>query len=108
MRESVIWSVSLPPQMALKAEAPARRENRSRSEPVREALRRHAAPWERERTQAKAPAGARALWAADESGAEEAGRRVPAAGMRSAPDAGAPVSALPFPGGAPAAPSGPP
>lgn len=42
-RVSVIWSVSLPPQMARKAEALARRENRSRSELVREALRQYVA-----------------------------------------------------------------
>lgn len=43
MRETVIWTISLPPQMAEKAEEAARRESRTRSELVREALRQYMA-----------------------------------------------------------------
>lgn len=71
MRESVVWSVSLPPQMAQRAEALARRENRSRSELVREALRQYVALREWEQLQAKASARAQAMGVTDESRVEE-------------------------------------
>jgi CopG family transcriptional regulator/antitoxin EndoAI len=60
MRKSVVWSVSPPAQTARKAEAPPGRENRSRSELVREALRQYMALRERNQTQAWTFARARA------------------------------------------------
>jgi CopG family transcriptional regulator/antitoxin EndoAI len=53
MRETVIWTISLPPQIAQKAMEAAKRENRTRSELVREALRRYMAAMEWERAQAE-------------------------------------------------------
>ncbi|MGB9825765.1 MAG: ribbon-helix-helix protein, CopG family [Desulfofundulus sp.] len=71
MRETVIWTVSLPPQMAEKAEALARLENRSKSELIREALRQYISLREWEQMQAKASLKTQALGITDEGKVEE-------------------------------------
>jgi CopG family transcriptional regulator/antitoxin EndoAI len=71
VRETVIWTVSLPPQMAEKAEALARVENRSKSELIREALRQYMALREWEQMQSKASLKAQALGIMDESKVEQ-------------------------------------
>ncbi|MGB9859691.1 MAG: CopG family ribbon-helix-helix protein [Moorellaceae bacterium] len=71
MRETVVWTISLPPQMAEKAEALARLENRSRSELIREALRQYMALRQWEQMQAEASLKAQALGLTDESKVEQ-------------------------------------
>ncbi|WP_027717794.1 CopG family ribbon-helix-helix protein [Desulfovirgula thermocuniculi] len=71
MRETVVWTISLPPQMAEKAKALAKLENRSKSELVREALRQYMALREWEQMQAKASLKAQALGITDEAKVEE-------------------------------------
>lgn len=71
MRQTVVWTISLPPQMAEKAEALAKRENRSRSELIREALRQYVALREWEQMQVKASLKAHNLGITDESKVEQ-------------------------------------
>ena len=71
MRETVIWTISLPPQMAERAEALAKLENRSKSELIREALRQYVALREWEQMQAKAYLRAQTLGITDESKVEQ-------------------------------------
>lgn len=92
MRELVVWSVSPPAQTALKAEAPAGRENRSRSEPVRGRSGSRRSCGSGVRRQARASARAQALRLTDET---KTGRK------KSSTNSGGEHD-----GGAPAAPSG--
>ncbi len=71
MRETVVWTISLPPQMAQKTEALAKLENRSRSELIREALRQYMALREWEQMQVKASPRAQALGITDEGKVEQ-------------------------------------
>ncbi|MBC7343715.1 MAG: ribbon-helix-helix protein, CopG family [Clostridia bacterium] len=71
MRDTVIWTISLPPQMAQKAEEAARRESRTRSELVREALRQYMAAREWEHMQARASSRAREMGVLSESDVED-------------------------------------
>lgn len=71
VRKTVVWTISLPPQMAEKAEALARLEDRSKSELVREALRQYVALREWEQMQAKASRKAQAFGITDEGKVEE-------------------------------------
>jgi len=54
MRGTIVWAVSLPPGLASEAEALAAREQRNRSELVREALRQYMSSREWARLQFKA------------------------------------------------------
>ncbi len=71
MRETVVWTISLPPQMAEKAEALAKLENRTKSELIREALRQYMALREWEKIQAKAYLKAQALGITEEGKVEQ-------------------------------------
>ncbi|RJX16844.1 MAG: ribbon-helix-helix protein, CopG family [Ammonifex sp.] len=66
MRKTRVWALSIPPALAQKAECLARRENRSRSELVREALRQYIASREWEAMQATAAHRARKIGVYDE------------------------------------------
>lgn len=71
MRRTKVWALSLPPALAEKAEKLARKEHRSRSELVREALRQYIASREREALQAVAARRAQELGANSEDAVEE-------------------------------------
>lgn len=71
MRDTVVWTVSLPPQMAQKAEEAAKRESRTRSELVREALRQYMAAREWEQMQARASSRAREMAVLKETDVED-------------------------------------
>lgn len=76
MRKTKVWALSLPPALAEKAEQLARKEHRSKSELVREALRQYIVSREWEAMQATAARRARELGICDEDAVEET-RRVP-------------------------------
>lgn len=56
MRETLVWTISIPPELAREAALLAQKENRTRSEMVREALRQYIAnrTWEQIQVQAAA------------------------------------------------------
>ncbi|MGQ9513266.1 CopG family ribbon-helix-helix protein [Thermodesulfitimonas sp.] len=71
MRRTKVWALSLPPALAEKAEELARKEHRSRSELVREALRQYIASREWETLQLVAARRARELGISSEDAVEE-------------------------------------
>jgi CopG family transcriptional regulator/antitoxin EndoAI len=70
MRKTKVWALSLPPALAEKAEQLARKEHRSRSELVREALRQYITLREWEALQAAATRRAREMGISDEDTVE--------------------------------------
>ncbi|MEW6771952.1 MAG: ribbon-helix-helix protein, CopG family [Bacillota bacterium] len=71
MRKTKVWALSLPPALAEKAEQLARKEHRSRSELVREALRQYITLREWEALQAAATRRAREMGISDEDTVEQ-------------------------------------
>ncbi|HAG09454.1 MAG TPA: CopG family transcriptional regulator [Desulfotomaculum sp.] len=61
MRETIVWTVSLPPAMAQKVDAFAKKEQHTRSETIREALQQYISMKEWELLQAEASARAKAM-----------------------------------------------
>ena len=70
MRETLIWTISLPPELAGEAALLAKKERRTRSELVREALRQYIATRTWEQLQLKAAAKSRELNIASEQDVE--------------------------------------
>lgn len=70
MRETLIWTISLPPELAGEAALLAKKERRTRSELVREALRQYIAAKTWEQLQLKAAAKSRELNIASEQDVE--------------------------------------
>lgn len=71
MRETLVWTISIPPELAREAVLLAKKEQRTRSEMVREALRQYIANKTWEQLQAQAAAKARELNIFNESGIED-------------------------------------
>ncbi|KFD40586.1 CopG family transcriptional regulator [Peptococcaceae bacterium SCADC1_2_3] len=61
MRKTIIWTISLPPAMAQKVDAFTKKEQRTRSETIREALRQYISMKEWEILQAEASTRAKVL-----------------------------------------------
>lgn len=70
MRETKVWAISMPPLLAEKADRLARKEQRTRSEMVREALRQYIALREWEAAQSIAARRAGELGIANEEAVE--------------------------------------
>ncbi|MCL6635613.1 MAG: ribbon-helix-helix protein, CopG family [Peptococcaceae bacterium] len=71
MRETLVWTISIPPELAREAAILAQKEKRTRSEMVREALRQYIANRTLEQIQAQAAARVRELNIFNESDVEE-------------------------------------
>jgi len=71
MRETLIWTISLPPELASEAALLAKKEQRTRSELVREALRQYIAAKTWEQLQLQATTKTRELNIASEQDVED-------------------------------------